>query len=253
MGLKSDWAILSRLAFSPSRGATHGERLEAFYQAQSDGYDDFRRRLLHGRQEMMDGLDLPEGGRLLDLGGGTGSNLELLGDRLQRLERVQIVDLCPSLLRAAEARIRRCGWRRVEPVLADATTYQPDRGPIDVVTFSYSLTMIPDWFRALDHAHALLAPGGMIGVVDFYVARKWPAPGQRRHSAFQRFFWPAWFNWDNVFLSSEHVPYLQARFQTVRLEERLGSMPYLLGMKAPYYIFWGRKGMMTRPKVDPIV
>ena len=54
-------------------------------------------------------------------------------------------------------------------------------------------------------------------------------------------FWPTWFASDNVFLSSEHVPYLQGRFQTVWLEERLGKVPYLLGLKAPYYLFLGRK------------
>ena len=49
------------------------------------------------------------------------------------------------------------------------TTFEPE-GPADVVTFSYSLTMIPDWVRALEQAWALLKPGGTIGIVDFYVA-----------------------------------------------------------------------------------
>jgi S-adenosylmethionine-diacylgycerolhomoserine-N-methlytransferase len=229
------------LTFARPKAADHGERLEEFYRGQSGAYDEFRRRLLHGREEMMCALDLPDGARLLDMGGGTGSNLEFLGDRLQRLERARIVDLCPSLLRAADERIRRRGWGNVETVMADATTYRPPDGPVDAVTFSYSLTMIPDWFRAVEQAHALLRPGGTIGVVDFYIARKWPEAGRRRHSAFQRLFWPAWFGWDNVFLSPDHLPYLQSRFETVRLEERLGRVPYLPGLKAPHYIFVGRK------------
>jgi S-adenosylmethionine-diacylgycerolhomoserine-N-methlytransferase len=240
MGLKSDLGILYHLALSRPRGGDHGARLEDFYRDQAGAYDDFRRRLLHGREELMRGLDLPDGGRLLDLGGGTGSNLEFLGDRLGSLERVRIVDLCPSLLRAADERIRRRGWGNVETVLADATTYRPE-GMADAVTFSYSLTMIPDWFRAVDQAHALLRPGGMIGVVDFYVSRKWPGAGLRRHAAWQRLFWPAWFGCDNVWLSPDHLPYLQARFEPVRVEERFGRVPYLPGLKAPYYLFWGRR------------
>jgi S-adenosylmethionine-diacylgycerolhomoserine-N-methlytransferase len=241
MGLVADLRILCNLAFTRVRGDDHGARLEAFYGGQSAGYDDFRRRLLHGREEMMAALAIPAGGRLLDLGGGTGSNLECLGEPLSLLRSVEIVDLCPSLLRVADERIQRHSWENVRTVLADVTTYAPADGPADAVTFSYSLTMIPNWFEAIDRAHALLAPGGTIGVADFYVARKWPAPGLRRHSASQRFFWPAWFGHDNVFLSPDHLPYLRSRFQTVRLEERLGRVPYLLGLKAPYYVFVGRK------------
>ena len=53
-------------------------------------------------------------------------------------------------------------------MLADATRFRPPEGAADVVTFSYSLTMIPDWFAALENAAAMLKPGGTIGVVDFY-------------------------------------------------------------------------------------
>jgi S-adenosylmethionine-diacylgycerolhomoserine-N-methlytransferase len=144
-------------------------------------------------------------------------------------------------LQVAAERVQKHGWSNVRTVLADVTTYQPDDAPVDVVTFSYSLTMIPNWFQAIDQAYQLLKPGGLIGVVDFYVSRKWPAPGLRQHKWWQRVFWPTWFASDNVFLSPEHVPYLQARFQTVRLEERLGKVPYLLGLKAPYYLFLGRR------------
>ena len=188
----------------------------------------------------MRGLDLPEGGRLLDVGGGTGSNLEQLGERISGLGRVEIVDLCPSLLKVAEERIQRHAWSNVRTVLTDATTYVPET-PVDVVTFSYSLTMIPSWHQAIDRAYEALNPGGMIGVVDFYISRKWPAEGMRRHSAFQRFFWPLWFGQDNVFLSPDHIPYLQSRFRTVRLIEGLGGVPYMMGLKAPYYVFLGRK------------
>jgi S-adenosylmethionine-diacylgycerolhomoserine-N-methlytransferase len=240
MGLTSDLRVLYNLAFTRVRGSTHGERLEAFYRAQAGDYDAFRRRLLHGREEMMAALDIPEGGRMLDVGGGTGYNAEILGERLSRLQSLRIVDLCPSLLAAADERIRRNGWNNVQTVLADATAYEPEGGPVDVVTFSYSLTMIPNWFQALERAYAALKPGGMIGVVDFYISRKWPAPGMRRHANFTRFFWPTWFGHDNVFPNPDHVPWLQSRFQTVKLEECAGKVPYLL-LKAPYYIFLGRK------------
>jgi S-adenosylmethionine-diacylgycerolhomoserine-N-methlytransferase len=125
-------------------------------------------------------------------------------------------------------------------VNADATNYQPAKSP-DIVTFSYSLTMIPDWFAVIDKAFEMLKPGGLIGVVDFYVSRKWPEKGMKKHSAWTRGFWPAWFSYDNVFVSPEHLPYLMKKFNPVIIEEWRGNVPYMLGMKAPYYLFVGRK------------
>jgi S-adenosylmethionine-diacylgycerolhomoserine-N-methlytransferase len=102
--------------------------------------------------------------------------------------------------------------------------------------------MIPDWFAAVDHAVELLKPGGLIGVVDFYVSRKHPEPGRQRHGWFTRSFWPLWFANDNVFLSSEHVPYLHRKFETVQFSEHRARAPYLLGLRVPYYRFVGRRG-----------
>jgi S-adenosylmethionine-diacylgycerolhomoserine-N-methlytransferase len=240
MSLASDLRILYRLTCTRVRGESHQDRLEAFYRHQAAGYDDFRKRLLHGREEMMRAMEIPPGGTLLDMGGGTGANIEQLADRLPGLGRVTVVDLCPSLLGTARGRIAERGWANVDTALADVTTYQPEGG-VDAITFSYSLTMIPDWFRALEQAYRVLKPGGTIGVVDFYVSRKWPAPGMRRHGTLTRTFWPAWFGMDNVFPSPDHLPWLQGHFETVRLHEGAGKVPYMLGMKAPYYIFLGRK------------
>ena len=52
------------------------------------------------------------------------------------------------------------------------------------------------------------ASGGLIGTVDFYVARKHPAEGMAKHSWLQRTFWPTWFMMDDVRLNMDHVPYL---------------------------------------------
>lgn len=241
MSLTSDLRVLYHLAFTRVKGDNPADRLEAFYSKQADAYDAFRRRLLHGREEMMRSLEIHSGARMLDMGGGTGSNMECISDRLPMLASLHIVDLCPSLLRTAQARIQRHGWNNVFTVQADAATYEPEAGPVDLITFSYSLTMIPTWISVLEHAYKLLKPGGMIGVADFFIAHKWPGAGRQKHSAWQRCFWPMWFGWDNVFLSPDQVNYLLHRYQTVKLKEGLGKVPYLLGLKAPYYLFLGRK------------
>ena len=126
-------------------------------------------------------------------------------------------------------------------VEGDVTTFIPPENSVDIVTFSYSLTMIPDWFKAIEQAKQILKPGGIIGVVDFYVSRKHPPEGWQRHSFFTRHFWPIWFATDNVFLSSEHLAYLDHNFETVYLTEQMGNLAFVPGVKVPYYRFIGRK------------
>lgn len=243
----NDLKVLARIALAPGRGDSHRERLESFYSSQAKHYDDFRQRLLHGREELMRRMPIVPNGVWIDIGGGTGNNLEAVGAGIGRLREVCIVDLSPSLLSVARERIRRNGWNNVRAVEADATQFQLERDQADVVTCSYSLTMIPDWHAAIDNAWRMLKPGGCIGVVDFYVSRKHPPPERKRHSAFTRLFWPAWFSRDNVFPSSDHLPYLQRRFETVSVQERSGRVPYMPGLRAPYYQFVGKKSADAHP------
>jgi S-adenosylmethionine-diacylgycerolhomoserine-N-methlytransferase len=241
MSLASDLRILRHLILTPIRGNTHSERLESFYRAQADGYDDFRARLLPGRQELYTSLPVPQGGSWIDMGGGTGSNLECLADRLPALAELYLVDLSPSLLDVARRRVADHQWSNVQVCQADVTTFEPPCKQVDVVTFSYSLTMIPDWFAALENAWRLLRPGGTIGIVDFYVSRKHAGPPLARHGWFTRTFWPAWFAMDNVFPSADHLPYVQHRFTTERLVEGMTKVPYIPLSRMPYYRFVGRK------------
>ena len=239
MSFLADLKVLYHLTLSPIRGATHAERLESFYHGQADAYDSFRARLLHGRKELFEALPAPEGGVWIYMGGGTGSNLEYLGERLKRLQTLYLVDLSPSLLAMARQRAAARGWSNIELVEADVTKFEPPQ-PVDVITFSYSLTMIPDWFAAVDQARRLLRPGGVIGVVDFYVARKHPRATHVRHSRLTRAFWPLWFAQDNVFLNPDHVPYLHERFSVETFDEQRGRVPWL-PFRVPYYRFIGRR------------
>jgi len=241
MPLSADLKVLYKLVLAPVRGKTHAERMDSFYSGQAGAYDDFRRRLLHGREKMYQSIEIPQGGVWVDLGGGTGGNLDFIGPRMSELSKVYVVDLADSLLSVARQRVTDRGWPNVEPVLADATMFAPTEGQADVVTFSYSLTMIPDWVAALEQALRMLKPGGQIGVVDFYVSRKYAEVGRTRHSWWTRTFWPTWFATDNVFLSSEHLPYLARHFEPVHCVESAGRVPYVPLGCVPHYIFVGRK------------
>ncbi len=243
MSVAADLRIAWRLLRGQPGGQDHRARLDSFYADQAADYDRFRERLLHGRGELcaeLAGL-LADGARLAELGTGTGRNLEFLAGQLPRLGRVWAVDLCPSLLARCRARIAARGWDRVEAIEADATTWRSPE-PLDAVLCSYSLTMIPDWFAAIDAALANLRPGGLLAVVDFHVSRRHPDPGLARHGALARCFWPAWFGHDGVHPSPDHLPYLRRRCEQLSLHQGAGAIPLLPGLRAPWYRFIGRKG-----------
>jgi S-adenosylmethionine-diacylgycerolhomoserine-N-methlytransferase len=235
--LRDDFVVLQRLLRGMPRAESHAASLAAFYAPQACAYDRFRERLLQGRAELIARLDLPEHARIVELGGGTGRNAEFFGERLARVESLEIVDLCAPLLAAARERARRLPALRVTE--ADATTYQPEQ-PVDAVYFSYALTMIPDWRATIVNALAMLKPGGVLGVVDFYVSEAQPPKECARHDALTRWFWPAWFGHDGVRVSSEHLPELRRLMPQHTLVEACAKVPYLPFGRVPYYIFVGR-------------
>ncbi len=230
---------LYHLLLNPVRGASHAERLEAFYGPQASNYDNFRKRLLHGREALFESLPVTPAQTWVDLGAGTGASLDFMGARCRDFAHIHLVDLSPSLLAVAGERVAQRGLENVTLHEADATTFVPEGEGVDLVTFSYSLTMIPDWFAALENACRMLKPGGHIGIVDFYVSRKHVQETERHHSPFARHFWPFWFANDNVFLSPDHLPWLRHRCDETHGEESAGGLPYLPFTRVPYYVFVG--------------
>ncbi|KAL9647003.1 hypothetical protein ABK040_013857 [Willaertia magna] len=257
----AELSTLYHILLQPIKGKTHKERLDSFYNTVSSlYYDKFRQRLLHGRERMLE-LALEKAQKTtsnklvwVDLGSGTGNNIEFMqrycqdGDLRKNFSKIYLVDLSSNLCNVARERVRNLKLEDlVEVVEHDATTYSlPEKARADLVTFSYSLTMIPDWFSAIEQGARLLKKGGIISVVDFYVSRKWAKEGEVQHNWFVRWFWRAYFAFDNVYLSDDHLPYLDAHFTRQELQENMGSIPYItfltLGkLKTPHYIYVGAR------------
>lgn len=192
------------------------------------------------------------GGVWVDLGGGTASNLEHFKDTTTKdgsgllknlFSRVYVLDLCRPLLEVAKQRVKVNGWESfVSCVEGDATNLQPlisngslpQPGTVDVVTMSYSLTMIPDWKKALQQARMLLKPEtGYICISDFTVTPE--------HSWITRFMWPRIFKTDGVNLNPAHIETLSEMFEPIHLELSQGGFPYVPFLKAPFYVYVGRK------------
>jgi len=241
MSVWDDMRVLYEVNCKAIRGNTHAERLDSFYGPQASLYDGFREKFLHGRREMVERLPLDREVVWVDLGCGTGSNLEYVTERIRALKQVYLVDLSEALLGVASKRIERHSWTNVRVVRDDVTQWSLGERSADVITFSYSLTMIPDWFEAIYQAERMLKPGGVIGVADFYVSRKYPDVGRAKHRGWVKAWWKYFFARDNVRLSDDHLPFLERHFETVWLEEQQRTIPYIPFPKVPYYSFIGRK------------
>ncbi|MGH7123653.1 MAG: class I SAM-dependent methyltransferase [Stellaceae bacterium] len=155
-------------------------RMDRMYRHQRHIYDLSRKFYLLGRDRAIRSLAPDPGARVCEIGCGTGRNLVALA---RRYPEAQIfgVDASNEMLKTAEATVARAGLAgriRIERCLAEeldpAATFGLN-APFDTILFSYTLSMIPDWARAVDRAVAALKPAGLLAVVDFSEQRALPA------------------------------------------------------------------------------
>jgi S-adenosylmethionine-diacylgycerolhomoserine-N-methlytransferase len=151
--------------------ASHAELMDGVYRWQRHIYDLTRKYYLLGRDRLIDGLDVPQNGSVLELGCGTGRNIVLAARRYPNA-RFFGLDISAEMLETAGAAIARDGLSaKVNLARGDATDF--DAGALfgverfDRVFVSYSLSMIPGWEKTVSAALAVLAPGGSLHVVDF--------------------------------------------------------------------------------------
>lgn len=143
-------------------------RLDAFYSGQADVYDGTRAHLLKGRETMLQLLaahlkaqpvpcptasGVPKPRIWVDIGGGTGWNIEKMDEYLPHtyFDKIYLVDLCEPLLEVARRRFQARGWKNVHVLCQDASRFVlPEwesgeldpRGSLTAVTLSYSLSMV---------------------------------------------------------------------------------------------------------------
>lgn len=148
---------------SPS---SHGALMDAVYRRQKHIYDITRKYYLFGRDGLIGGLEAAPGMTVLEVGCGTGRNLDCIA-RSWPGAHLHGLDISDEMLSVARARLG------PESLLArgDATDFDAEslfgRAEFDRVVISYALSMIPQWQTTLDHAASLLAPGGSLHIVDF--------------------------------------------------------------------------------------
>jgi len=149
----------------------HAVLMDRIYRHQRYIYDATRKYYLFGRDRLIRKLALKPGARAIEVGCGTSRNLIKIA-QAYRGTTLFGLDASAEMLETSAKAVARAGLSgRIKLVQAYAEDLTPglfgEEAPFDAIVFSYSLSMIPDWRRALAAAHAALAPGGAVHVVDF--------------------------------------------------------------------------------------
>lgn len=237
----------------------HGDKMSSFYAAQAKGYDAVRENMLVARPEMMSGFGpIKKGHTWLDVGGGTGRNLHFLRAQLDQFERIIVLDICPELLQIGEENARRSftksqcekiHWvcldinsKDVRKVLSQHLRNDLDRG-FDTISFSYSLSMIPEWQKALLSARSLMSVDGRVIISDFdtYTPEGNSVKDWMIHT---------WYKQDGVrieaesrrFLTTQVFPSNEFTVTMARFQRKLA------GVSIPHYVACCRKGTITTPE-----
>ncbi len=154
--------------------SSHAALMNQTYRHQRWIYDASRKYFLFGRDHLIAELAPPPGGAVLEVGCGTGRNLELIGQRYPGCA-LHGLDISSEMLRSARAKL----GNKAVLVEADATKF--DAGALfghegfDRVVLSFAISMIPDWQQALRQAALAVRPGGSLHVVDFGTQERLPA------------------------------------------------------------------------------
>jgi peptidoglycan/xylan/chitin deacetylase (PgdA/CDA1 family)/ubiquinone/menaquinone biosynthesis C-methylase UbiE len=160
--------VLARPVMEPAAGAP-ASPVQRFYDELAEGYD---QEQAAASQEGLRGLEraavrarlpalLPEGGRVLEVGAGTGRfSLELA----RRAGRVVAVDLSARMLVQLERKAAAAGLVNLETVRADLHALEPGSlgAPFDLVCAFSVLEYVPDLPATLARLAGLLAPGGCL-------------------------------------------------------------------------------------------
>jgi SAM-dependent methyltransferase len=234
----------------------HAKDMESFYKYQKDGYDAFREGLLKAKPALMESVPLNKGGGMVwvDVGGGTARNLEFFTAETIRkyFKAVYIVDISASLLEVARKRVQAMGLQDIVKVVEHDFTadtvfaHMPAAGTVDLVTMSYSYSMIPDQKAAIANVTKLLkSKEGLVAIADFFLKGNYDdclPPLSRRCRALESAFHKNWFAMDHVHLLGDKQLEMGGSSLELVWDNRFrGSVPFLPFLQPYHGVYIQRK------------
>eukprot|EP01035_Chromulina_nebulosa_P019355 gene19355-25221_t len=234
----------------------HAKDMESFYKYQKDDYDAFREGLLHARPALMEAFPLSRGGNMVwvDIGGGTARNLEFFTVEVIRkyFKAIYIVDISASLLEIAQKRVNAMGIQDIVKVIEHDVTAEsvftvlPTPGSVDIITMSYSYSMIPDKKAAIANATKLLKQNGYLAIADFFLKGNYDdilPRFARALRAAESLFHKNWFAFDHVYLlGDKELEFGNTDELTTVWDNRFrGDVPFLFFLKPYHGVFIAKK------------
>lgn len=145
--------------------------MDRMYRLQRHFYDVTRAYYLLGRDQLIDGLNPPDGGSVLEIGCGTGRNIITAAHKYPGV-RFYGFDISDEMLATATQSVgRRKLQSRVQLAQGDATDFNSQKvfrqKAFDRIYISFTLSMVPDWQSVVSGAVGMLKPAGELHVVDF--------------------------------------------------------------------------------------
>ena len=119
----------------------------------------------HLRRRAATCLGTKAGGRVLEIGCGTGGNFRYLREAVGASGKIYGVDLSAGMLARARELCRREQWSNIELTQCDAVSYLAPE-PLDAILFGLSYNTMPHHLAVLREAWAQLRPGGRLVIMD---------------------------------------------------------------------------------------
>ncbi len=124
-------------------------------------------------------LQLNEGDTIINLPCGTGQNFEYIQKYLNNTGLIIGIDLSDGMLNKAEQKVKKNEWNNIKIIKADATKVEPNwiktqfnhSLKIDAILCDLGLSGFPDWKLVIDNLLSILAPGGRIVIMDWYLPK----------------------------------------------------------------------------------
>jgi phosphatidylethanolamine/phosphatidyl-N-methylethanolamine N-methyltransferase len=124
-------------------------------------------KIFYNRLErVIEGLDIPPGSKVLEVGAGTGTSFPAYPHHCE----VTGVDLAPDMLARARQKIEENGWHHVRVMEMDALNLDFPDNTFDYVMAFHVVTVVPNPIQMVSEAKRVCKPGGKIVIVNHFTS-----------------------------------------------------------------------------------